>query len=80
MSFGVDATEPPYQNENAAYFALATTSWPIMFFIAWKYTSDTNYLTETEVIVPVHVRQELGIGKEIEPERSVSETEVKEKV
>lgn len=51
-----------------------------MFFIAWKYTSDTNYLTETEVIVPVHVRQELGIGKEIEPERSVSETEVKEKV
>lgn len=63
VSFGVDATAPPYQNENAAYFALATTSWPIMFFIAWKYTNATNYLMEDGVIVPIHVRDELGVVK-----------------
>lgn len=51
-----------------------------MFFIAWKFTSSTNYLTEKDVVVPVHVRQELGIEKEVELERSISDPEVKEKV
>lgn len=59
--FGVDATEQPYENENAAIFALATLSWPIMFFVAWKYTKDTNYMDETDVVVPIHVRKELGL-------------------
>ncbi|EXJ88510.1 hypothetical protein A1O1_05440 [Capronia coronata CBS 617.96] len=70
VSFGVDATSQPYENENAAYFALATTCWPIMFFIAWKCTTATNYPLEKDVVVPVHVRKELGIddidGIEIE--------------
>ena len=61
VSFGVDATEPPYRNENAAYFSLATLCWPIMFFIAWKYTKATNYLDEKDVIVPMHVRKEMEI-------------------
>lgn len=80
VSFGVDATSPPYENENAAYFALATTSWPIMFFIAWRYTTTTNYLTEKDVIVPVHVREELGIRGKLQMEPSIAGSEATEKV
>jgi len=39
ISFGVDATAQPYENENAAYFALSTICWPILYFIAWKCTT-----------------------------------------
>ena len=60
MSFGVDATAQPYENENAAYFALSMLCWPILYFIAWKCTTDTNYLIEGSVIAPIHVRKELG--------------------
>lgn len=61
VSFGVDATVQPYENENAAYFALSTLCWPILYFVAWKCTTDTNYLTEAGVVAPLHVRKELGI-------------------
>lgn len=61
VSFGTDATKQPYENENAAWFALATISWPILYFIAWKCTNDTNYFKEEHVIPPVHVRKELQI-------------------
>lgn len=59
VSFGVDATAQPYRNENAAYFALTTLCWPILYFVAWKYTTTTNYMKEDSVIVPVHVRKEM---------------------
>jgi hypothetical protein len=40
--------------------------WPILYFIAWKCTTDTNYLSEDGAIAPVHVRKELGIeGAEV---------------
>lgn len=61
ISFGVDATAPPYENENAAYFSLATICWPILAFVAYKCTTDTNYGTEHDVVVPIHVRKELQI-------------------
>lgn len=62
VSFGVDATSQPYKNENAAYFALSLITWPILYFVVWKYTTPTNYLLEEDVIAPVHVRKELGIA------------------
>ncbi|KAK0264500.1 hypothetical protein LTS09_001979 [Friedmanniomyces endolithicus] len=61
VSFGVDATAQPYENENAAYFALSTICWPILYYVVWKCTTDTNYLTEKGVIAPVHVRKELAL-------------------
>lgn len=33
----------------------------MLYFVVWKYTTPTNYLLEEDVIVPVHVRKELGI-------------------
>lgn len=60
MSFGVDATSQPYENENAAWFALTTLCWPILYFIAWKCTTDTNYMKEETVVTPVHMRKELA--------------------
>lgn len=62
ISFGVDATSQPYENENAAWFALTTICWPILYFIAWKCTTPTNYMKEKTVIAPVHVRKELGVS------------------
>ncbi|KAH8805488.1 hypothetical protein F5884DRAFT_799458 [Xylogone sp. PMI_703] len=59
VSFGTDATAQPYENENAAYFALTMLCWPIMFFVAWKATLDTNYFLEETVIVPVHIREQI---------------------
>ncbi|KAI1622024.1 hypothetical protein EDD37DRAFT_687827 [Exophiala viscosa] len=66
VSFGVDATAQPYENENGAYFALATLCWPILYFVAWKYLKDTNYLDEDSVIVPLHVRKDLHLDAKIE--------------
>ena len=57
-AFGIDSTKTPYERENGAYFALATISWPIMFFIAWKCTVDSNYFREEGVGIPVHVQLE----------------------
>lgn len=74
VSFGTDATKQPYENENAAYFALATLCWPILYFVAWKYTTDTNYYQEETVIVPIHVRKEMhieGFPYEREPKLDV---------
>ncbi|KXL49290.1 hypothetical protein M433DRAFT_132666 [Acidomyces richmondensis BFW] len=60
VSFGIDATAQPYENENAAYFTLSTICWPILYFVTWKCTTNTNYLSESGVIAPVHVRKELS--------------------
>jgi hypothetical protein len=80
VSFGVDATAQPYQNENAAYFALSTLCWPILYFVAWKWTTDTNYFKEESVIVPIHVRKEMHIeGVLFEPEEPATITEADEK-
>lgn len=62
ISFGVDATSQPYENENAAWFALTTICWPILYFVAWNCTTDTNYMREESVVTPVHVRKELGMA------------------
>jgi hypothetical protein len=48
----------PYETENAAYFAITTTAWPIMLVIAARFTTDTNYFKEPGVGVPVHVQVE----------------------
>ena len=66
ISFGVDATAQPYENENAAWFALTTICWPILYFIAWKCTTDTNYMKEETVITPVHMRNELEVTKDVD--------------
>ena len=66
VSFGVDATAQPYENENGAYFALATLCWPILYFVSWRYLKDTNYLDEDNVIVPLHVRKDLHLSDKIE--------------
>ena len=57
-AFGIDSKKTPYERENGAYFALATISWPILFFIAWKCTTDSNYFREEGVGIPVHVQLE----------------------
>ena len=57
-AFGIDSTKTRYERENGAYFALATISWPILFFIAWKCTTDSNYFREEGVGIPVHVQLE----------------------
>lgn len=62
VSFGTDATAQAYENENAAIFALATLCWPILYFVAWKYTTDTNYFREVDVIAPLHVQQAQNNG------------------
>lgn len=62
VSFGVDATAQPYENENAAWFALATLCWPIMAFVAWKCVTDTNYNKEENVVIPIHMRKKLGVS------------------
>lgn len=80
ISFGVDATAQPYENENAYIFALSLICWPILFFVAYKYTTDTNYLKEENVVVPLHVLREMELeGKkmDIERTRSVSESGAK---
>jgi len=51
----------PFKNLNAALFALTTLCWPIVYFAGYKYTTDTNYGNEDTVIVPIHVRHELGL-------------------
>lgn len=58
MSFGIDATMQPYENENAAWFALSTISWPLLYFVTWKCTSATNYHKEHGVIAPIEARKE----------------------
>jgi hypothetical protein len=50
-------------NENAALFSLSILSWPIMFFVTWRYAKDTQYYNEDGVIVPIHVRKEMGYLK-----------------
>ncbi len=35
----------------------------MLYLVAWKCTTDTNYLREENVIAPVHVQEELGKGK-----------------
>ncbi|OKL55528.1 hypothetical protein UA08_09213 [Talaromyces atroroseus] len=76
VSFGVDATAQPYENENAAYFALSTLCWPILYFVVWKYTSDTNYLKEDTVISPIHVR----VAQEIEGVAPSSKADIENSV
>jgi hypothetical protein len=46
---------------NAALFTLTTLCWPIVYFAAYKYTTDTNYGNEDTVIVPIHVWHELSL-------------------
>jgi hypothetical protein len=61
VSFSTDATTQPYKKENAAFFALATLCWPILYFVAYKYTTDTNYYRGESVVVPIHLRSEKGV-------------------
>lgn len=80
VSFGVDATAQPYENENGAYFALTTICWPILYYIVWKCTTETNYLSEEGVIAPVHVRKEMGIeGVDSANDEEVTEPGMAEK-
>lgn len=64
ISFGVDATAQPYENENAAYFALTMLCWPSLYYVIWRYVTDTNYFLEENVIVPIHARKELKFQEE----------------
>lgn len=61
VSFGVDATTPSYQVENAYLFALVTLCWPVLYWVAWKFTTNTNYFHEENVVVPTHVREKMQI-------------------
>ena len=64
ISFGCDASAQPYENENAAFFALTMLCWPSLYYVVWKYINDTNYLIEENVIVPIHTRKELQSREE----------------
>lgn len=63
VSFSCDATAQPYENENAAFFALTMVCWPSLFYVTYKYATDTNYFKEAGVIVPIHVRKEMNMAK-----------------
>ncbi|KIW25919.1 uncharacterized protein PV07_09053 [Cladophialophora immunda] len=75
VCFGLNATRIPYQNINGALFALTTLCWPILFFIAYKYATDTNYGKEETVTIPIHVRKELGFD-EIDMDKRNADEEV----
>jgi hypothetical protein len=75
-AFGIDATATNYKSENGAYFALATISFPVMFFVCWKCTTDTNYFKEDDVIAPMHVRLE---HEHESPSKIINGEEVEEK-
>ncbi|EXJ73194.1 uncharacterized protein A1O5_02954 [Cladophialophora psammophila CBS 110553] len=60
VSFATDATAQPYSNEGAAIFALTTICWPILWFVVKNYTTATQYYKEENVVVPIHVRKEMG--------------------
>jgi hypothetical protein len=66
VAFGIDASLVPYRTENAVYFAITTLAWPILLFIAVKYTTDTNYFKESGIVVPVHIqlKQRTGSGSD----------------
>jgi len=60
-SFACDATVQPYENENAAFLDPTMIPWPSLFYITYKYATDTNYLEEGGAIVPIHMRKEMNI-------------------
>jgi hypothetical protein len=51
-------------NENAAFFALTMICWPSLFYVTYKYATDTNYFKEAGVIVPIHVRKEMHMAQD----------------
>jgi hypothetical protein len=61
VSFACDSTSQPYENENAAFFALTMICWPSLFYVTWMYATATNYFKEEGVIVPVHIRKEMSM-------------------
>jgi hypothetical protein len=61
VSFGLCAAHVPFRNIAGAFFALSTLMWPILYYVVWKYTTNTNYGTETMVIPPVHMQEELNL-------------------
>jgi hypothetical protein len=70
IGFGLNASGISFQRTSAALFAMTTLSWPILLYIANQCT-DTNYGTEENVIVPIHVRHELGLDDKKEIEETV---------
>lgn len=61
ICFGLNASGVNFQNVNGALFALTTLGWPVLYYTVVKHTPDTNYGKEDSVVVPVHLRQELGL-------------------
>ena len=39
-------------------------SWPILAYVCARYTLDTNYNKEEDVVVPIHVAKEMGLYKD----------------
>ncbi len=60
VGFATDATSQPYSNEGGAIFALTTICWPLMWYVVKTYATDTQYFKEENVVVPIHVRKEMG--------------------
>lgn len=60
-SFGLNASAVPFENINAALFSLSTLCWPILYYTAFNNVTDTNYGKESEVVVPIRARYELGL-------------------
>lgn len=50
----------PFVNINAAFFALTVLCWPVLYFTGQS-TLDTNYGVEETVVIPIHVKRELGL-------------------
>ncbi|OAL35292.1 hypothetical protein AYO20_05343 [Fonsecaea nubica] len=65
VSFGINASLLPFENVNGEFFAISTLCRPILYFVVWKTATETSYGTEEDVIVPVHIRQEMGIGDDV---------------
>jgi hypothetical protein len=62
VCFALNATAIPFEHINGALFALTTISWPVLYYVAYNCTTDTNYGKEKTVVIPVHVRRELDLA------------------
>lgn len=52
VAFGIDSNSVPFLTEAAAYFSLAMVGLILCVFSAIKYTRDSRYGEEEDVVVP----------------------------
>ncbi|KFY04164.1 hypothetical protein V491_09445 [Pseudogymnoascus sp. VKM F-3775] len=60
IAFGLEAGGVSYLAQTITQTLLMVISFPIMYFLVFKFVSDTNYFSESNVIPPDHVMREHG--------------------